>query len=73
MNVKMNITWGEADVVVQCRIAVILIYELSFRIQYPWLHLLSDSIQNCDRMFTECCSDLSIDFNSIIVQHIACL
>ena len=32
--------------------------------------MLSDSIQNCDGMFTELCSDLTIDFNSIIVQHI---
>ena len=32
--------------------------------------MLSDSIQNCDRMFTELCSDLTIDFNSIVVKHI---
>ena len=32
--------------------------------------MLSDPIQNGDGMFTELGSDQTIDFNSIIVQHI---
>ena len=46
---------------------------MNFRIQNQLLDLLSDSIQICDRMFAELCSDLAIDFNAIIVQHIVCL
>ena len=47
------------------------IWTLEFKICGLTCYLIQ--FKNCDRMFTELCSDSSIDFNSIIVQHIVYL